>query len=59
MELMDGKKSSIYKNFWQKCVNAYLILLYLMIDSGIIGLNNIDIYLSRIISLYLNKVREK
>ena len=49
---MGGKGSKRYEEFLQKCVNAYWVLrdnarvivnmFYLMIDSGIPELNNID-----------------
>jgi len=52
LEPMGGKGSPVYENFKQKCVNAYWILrdrareivnmFYLMIDSGIPQLNNLD-----------------
>ena len=52
LEPMGGKGSQIYENFKLKCVNAYWILrdkareivnmFYLMIDSGIPQLNNIE-----------------
>ena len=52
VDYMGGENSENYKKFKQKCVNAYLILrenartivnmFYLMIDSGIPELNNID-----------------
>ena len=52
VECMGGKGSKRYEEFQQKCVNAYWVLrdnarvivnmFYLMIDSGIPELNNID-----------------
>ena len=52
VECMGGKGSKNYEEFQQKCVNAYWVLrdnarvivnmFYLMIDSGIPELNNID-----------------
>ena len=52
VECMGGKGSKRYEEFLQKCVNAYWVLrenarvivnmFYLMIDSGIPELNNID-----------------
>ena len=52
VECMGGKGSRRYEEFQQKCVNAYWVLrdnarvivnmFYLMIDSGIPELNNID-----------------
>ena len=52
VECMGGKGSKRYEEFLQKCVNAYWVLrdnarvivnmFYLMIDSGIPDLNNID-----------------
>jgi len=52
VELMGGKGSKGFNDFQQKCVNAYWVLrenarvivnmFYLMIDSGIPELNNID-----------------
>ena len=52
VDYMGGKDSENYKKFTQKCVNAYLELrenarsiinmFYLMIDSGIPQLNNIE-----------------
>jgi len=52
VECMGGKNSPGYKEFQQKCVNAFWVLrdnarvivnmFYLMIDSGIPELNNID-----------------
>ena len=52
VDCMGGKNSKRYEEFQQKCVNAYWVLrdnarvivnmFYLMIDSGIPELNNID-----------------
>ena len=52
VDCIGGKESKRYKEFKLKCVNAYLVLrenagvivnmFYLMIDSGIPGLNNIE-----------------
>ena len=60
VECMGGKGSSGYEEFKQKCVNAYWVLrenarvivnmFYLMIDSGIPELNDIEM---------LNKLHEK
>ena len=60
VECMGGKNSDKYKKFIQKCKNAYSILrenartivnmFYLMIDSGIKGINNIEC---------LNKLHDK
>ena len=53
VELMGGKGSVKYDDFKQKCINAYLVLrdnarvivnmFYLMIDSGIPELNDVEI----------------
>ena len=60
VECMGGKESKGYEEFKQKCVNAYWVLrdnarvivnmFYLMIDSGIPELNNIEM---------LNKLHDK
>ena len=60
VDVMGGKDGPKYEEFKQKCVNAYWVLrenakvivnmFYLMIDSGIPELNNIEI---------LNKLNDK